>query len=108
MNPNLGGRRAPNNWLERLRFVAPNAFFWAVDPPDGSEIGERADFKLDGRYWIRTKAGRNVNLDDVGKLFRGYQTPTDHKPKRHRAKPATINGKWVARCASWPPTTGWP
>ena len=89
-----GGHRVPNDWIKRLRFVPPNRFFWADDPPEGAEVGDRADFKLGDRWWIRTKAGRNINLDDIGRLFRGYQTPADHKPRRERRAPEVINGKW--------------
>lgn len=83
-----------NDWQRRLTFVAPNSFTWAEDPPDGFSVGDRADFKIGERYYVRSINGNNVNLDDVGKTFLGYETPDDHKAKRARRVTKPVNGKW--------------
>lgn len=93
-----GGKRPPNDWKRRLRFVPPSRFFWAEDPPAGAAVGDRADFVVGNRRFIRTVSGRNINLDDVGAEFEGYRTPPDHAPRRARAEPQVIRSKWGPDC----------
>lgn len=82
-----------NDWKRRLRLDVPNQFYWREDPPQGAQIGDRADFQLDGRYYIRSANGRNINIDQIGPLFLGYRAPDDHRPKRGKRRAKSIRSK---------------
>lgn len=87
-------KAARNEWNRRLVLRNASQFFWQEDPPEGFSVGDRADFLIDGRRYVRSINGRNINIDEVGANFRHYVTPTDHRPKRKRAKPVAVRSRW--------------